>query len=334
MSGDSYFSFLQQTFHYFSRPHDGAPAGPVASSAAWRGSDLARREDWRRAFTADDVAEIDAAIAHATATGKPLQDMSKNDFPLPTLSASIAGWRDEIVTGRGFQVLTGLPVDRWDEEKSSLFFWCFGLHLGRPGAQNRKGDLLGHVRDTGADKKNPFVRQYLTTQSIPYHCDAADVVGLLCLKKAKTGGRSRIASSISIYNEIARRRPDLAPRLFEPFMLDTRDESDVTGAQVLPIPPCQFGGGELRTFYHAEYFRTSQRHDGIALTGAENDLLDLYDALADSAEFRLDMDLLPGDIQLLSNHSIVHARTDYQDHPEPERKRHLLRLWLSLEKTQ
>lgn len=332
MTGDPYYSFLAQTFHYFSRPHEGVPGGPVSSLADWRGEQLARRDDWRRAFAGDEIAEIDDAIGAAEASGKPLREMTRDDFRLPRLSRAIAAWRGEIDNGVGFKVLSGLPVERWGEARSSLFFWCLGLHLGRPGAQNRNGDLLGHVRDTGADKADPFVRQYLTTQSIPYHCDAADVVGLLCLTKAKSGGRSRIASSIAIYNEIRRRRPDLAPRLFAPFMLDTRDESGVTGAGVLPVPPCQFGGGVLRTFYHAEYFRTSQRHPGVSLTKDESDLLDLYDEIADSPVFRLDMDLEPGDIQLLSNHSIVHARTDYEDHPEPARKRHLLRLWLSIEK--
>jgi hypothetical protein len=330
MIAPHYNSFLEQTFHYFARPHEGVPNTPVPSAAAWAGPELTAA-DWRVEFSTLEVEELERAIKFAHGTQKPLDMLGRDDFPLPGLETQIALWRRELAFGRGFQVLSGLPVEKWSEADASVFFWCFGLHLGRPGAQNRKGDLLGHVRDTGADKSDPFVRQYMTTQNIPFHCDAADVVGLLCVKKAKSGGMSRIASSVSVFNEILRRRPDLAPLLFEPFMLDARDESEAAGAQFLPIPPCQYSGGILRTFYHAEYFRTSQRHEGVALTLLQNELLNLYDEIATSESLRLDMALEPGDIQLLSNHTVVHARSDYEDYPEPERKRHLLRLWLSIE---
>ena len=328
----NYFSFVQQTFHYFSRPHSNAPIGPVHSAAAWRAADMRADKDWREEADIADIEEIDRAMANAQATGKELGALTREDFPLPTVAEKISQWRREISNGRGFKVIRGFPVDSWGEDTSSLFFWCLGLHLGVPGAQNRKGTLLGHVRDTGADKTDPFVRQYMTTQNIPFHCDAADIVGLLCLKKAKLGGKSRIASSVSIYNELADLRPDLTPLLFEPLMLDTRDESAASGAHFIPVPICCFSDGELRTFYHAEYFRTSERHEGVRLTDEQRQLLDLYDKIAASPTFHIDMDLEPGDIQLLSNHSIIHARTDYEDFLEPERKRHLLRLWLSIEK--
>jgi alpha-ketoglutarate-dependent taurine dioxygenase len=113
-------------------------------------------------------------------------------------------------------------------------------------------------------------------------------------------------------------------------MLDTRDESEANGLKALPVPPCRHAGGVLRTFWHAEYFRTAQRHDGLRLTDAEHELLDLYDEVSASPEFFIEMALQPGDIQLLSNHSVVHARTDYVDFPEAHRKRHLLRLWITL----
>jgi hypothetical protein len=202
--------------------------------------------------------------------------------------------------------------------------------MGRPGAQNPQGDLLGHVRDTGEDAADPFVRLYRTASHIAYHCDAADVVGLLCLRQAKRGGASRIVSSVSVHDELLRRRPDLVSRLYEPFRLDVRNE-DASGAlRHLPIPPCRFADGRLRTFFHSDYFRSAVRHDDVApFTREEQELLDLYEEIARSPELCLDMDLAPGDIQWLSNHTILHARTAYEDHAEPARQRHLLRLWLS-----
>ena len=328
MSTPAYLPFLQQTLSYFDRPHDGPALAPVASPAAWKRSDL-QGVQWRVRLDAADVAELRAAVAGWTSQNRPLAEMTRADFRLPRLAPRIAAWRDEVATGRGLQVVSGVPVDSWSVDEASAFFWGLGQHLGRPGAQNRRGELLGHVRDTGADRTDRYVRQYLTTQDIPFHCDAADMVGLLCLRTARSGGLSRIASSVSVYNELLRRRPDLAPRLFEPFMLDTRDEAEANGLKALPVPPCRYAGGVLRTFWHSEYFRTAQRHPGIRLTDAENELLDLYDGIAASPEFHVDMALEPGDVQLLSNHTVIHARTDYQDHAEPALKRHLLRLWVS-----
>ena len=329
MSEADYLPFLQQTLRYFDRPHEAPALSPVASPAAWTRRDL-ERAPWRIRLSPGEASELQYAVSAWRARGLPLSDMKKADFPLPTLAPRIAQWRTEVAAGRGLQVVSGIPVAGWSVDDASIFFWGLGQHLGRPGAQNRKGDLLGHVRDTGADRQDRYVRQYLTTQNIPFHCDAADMVGLLCLTKAKSGGLSRIASSVSVYNELLRRRPDLAPRLFEPFMLDTRDEAEANGLKVLPVPPCRHAAGVLRTFWHSEYFRTSQRHEGVRLTDVENELFDLYDAISASREFFIDMDLEPGDIQLLSNHTVIHARTDYVDHAEPDRKRHLLRLWITL----
>ncbi len=329
MSEAAYLPFLQQTLRYFDRPHTAPATSPISSPAAWKRSDLASAL-WRVRLSPDEIGEARRAVTEWQARNLPLADMTQADFRLPTLAPRVAAWRREVSAGRGLQVVSGVPVHEWSVEESSVFFWGLGQHLGQPGAQNRKGDLLGHVRDTGADKSDRYVRQYLTTQNIPFHCDAADMVGLLCLAKAKSGGLSRIASSVSVYNDLLRRRPDLAPRLFQPFMLDTRDEAEANGLKVLPIPPCRHAAGVLRTFWHSEYFRTSQRHEGVRLTDVENELFDLYDAISASREFFIDMDLEPGDIQLLSNHTVIHARTDYVDYAEPDRKRHLLRLWITL----
>lgn len=274
---------------------------------------------------------IEPALRDANALGdcidrNALDSLPCTRPPLPTLSKKIDRWRGEVRSGRGFQVLRGAPVQRWTQRDAEIFFWCFGQHLGTPGAQNPEGDLLGHVRDTGESPNE--ARHYRTHVNINFHCDAADMVGLLCLQKAKRGGQSRIVSSVSVYNELLRRRPDWVDRLYEPFMMDTKGEG---GVQYLPVRPCCFDNGCLRTFYHTDYFRSAAGFNGESLLSAEDrGLLDLYNEIAGSPRLYLDMDLEPGDVQLLSNHSVLHARTEYEDYPEPERKRHLLRLWISL----
>ncbi len=328
---DRYLSYAEQAAHYFDRPHEAAAQKRIETAAAWRGEEMADSRAWRVRLTRKDQEELEHALATAKASGKPTGAMTPEDFPLPTLSQEIDRWRAEVDSGRGFQLVSGVPVERWSQADSELFFWCLGLHLGRPGAQNPQGDLLGHVVDTGDDVEDPYVRKYKTSANIAYHCDAADVVGLLCLRRAKRGGASRIVSSVTVYNELLQRRSDLVARLYQPFLLDVRNEDSSGALRYLPIPPCRFGRGRLRTFYHSDYFRSVARHDDVApFTPDEQTLLDLYEEIASSSALYLDMEFEPGDIQWLSNHSILHARTAYEDFPEPERKRHLLRLWLSI----
>lgn len=327
-----YPSYAQQAAHYFDRPHRAPRTEPLASPAAWRGSDLAGHDDWRVKLEAAQVAELEAALAHAARTGKPTGALVASDFPLPTLAGEIARWRDEIRDGRGFQVVSGIPVQRMSQDECERLFWCVGLHMGRPGAQNAQGDLLGHVVDTGEDASDPFVRLYRTSADIAYHCDAADVVGLLCLRRAREGGASRIVSSVSVYNALLAEHPEWIPRLYEPFPVDLRNEGAADRLQHIAIPPCRHAAGRLRTFWHSDYFRSSQRHADVPrFDETQRALLDRYEEIASDPDLYLDMHLEPGDVQWLSNHVILHARTRYQDDPDPARKRHLLRLWLSLD---
>jgi hypothetical protein len=324
-------SYAAQTAHYFARPQARVPDRPIGGPAAWRGDDWADAEPWRWRLDPSALAEIEAALEVARATDKPLAALTAGDFPLPRLSAAIAEWREVLADGRGFQVVSGLPVERWSEADTERVFWCLGQHLGRPGAQNPQNDLLGRVRDDGSDASDPFVRLYRTRADIAYHCDAADVVGLLCLRPAAEGGASRIVSSVTVFDTLLAEAPELAPRLFEPFRLDIRNEDSSGALRHIPVPPCRYADGHLRTFYHSDYFRSAQRHADVPpFTADEQRLLDLYEAIALRPALRLDMQLAAGDIQWLSNHTILHARTAYVDAADPARRRDLLRLWLSL----
>lgn len=331
VSDKDYLSFIEQTLHYFDRPYESVPDKPVEVPAAWRGAEMPPLEQMAYQLSGREVAELQSAVMTASGKQRETRDLTEQDFPLPLLSRQFPRWRRELKDGVGFQVVRGVPVEQWTQQQSELFFWCFGLHLGRPGEQNPEGDLLGHVIDTGTQDQDPNVRLYKTASNIDYHCDAADVVGLLCLNKARTGGQSRIVSSVTVFNELLRRRPDLAPRLFEPLHLDIRDKEVNEAGSSLAVPPCRFSHGQLRTFYHADYFRSVERHHDVPpLDEHERALLDTYEAIAMEEGMYLDMDLQPGDIQLLSNHTNLHARTQYEDHADPAKKRHLLRLWLSL----
>jgi hypothetical protein len=318
----------EQTLHYLRRPHDAALDGPLESAAAWRSKDLRERtQDWIVELSSSQIQELEGAYEIGRAL--PLSELTRSSFPLPTLAQEIQRWRDQVAGGLGVVLVRGLPVREWGEEKSSRIYWGVGCHLGCPGVQNEMGELLGHVRDTRESERDPNVRLYKTASDIAFHCDAADAVGLLCLETARTGGASRIVSSVAVFNRLVETQPKLAARLFDPVLLDVRSENEEGGLRHFPVPPCRYAEGVLRTFYHSDYFRSVVRHPDVPPLGElEEALFDAYEAIAGSPEFHFDMQLEPGDLQLISNHTILHSRTGYEEYPE--RRRHLLRLWLSL----
>jgi len=326
--------YADQARHYFfDRPHEGVRRTPQEGRCAWRGDEL-KPEEWQVELTEPQRAELRTALERVQASGADTGGLSTDDFPLPTLAPEVRRWREELAEGRGFLLVRGFPVEGLRDDEAGVLFWGFGLHLGWPGAQNVRGDLLGHVVDTGEDAADPYVRRYRTAGDIAFHCDAADVVGLLCLRAARQGGASRLASSVTIYDELLRERPELAERLYEPFALDLRNETD-QGPGWIPVVPCRHAADQLRTFYHSDYFRSAVRHADVApFTDTEQELLDLYEEIARRPGIFLDMELRPGDVQLVSNHTVVHARTGYRDEGvAADRGRHLLRLWLSLPET-
>ncbi len=302
----------------------------MADPGQWYGPELAARGDWIERLSAADLAEIDAAVTAARARNPDLLSLTQAGFALPTLAPRLAGLAREIVWGRGFVLLRGLPVADWGRERAAWAYYGLGLHLGDPVPQNAAGHLLGHVKDLGKDPTNPETRIYQTSYRQLFHTDSCDVVGLLCLQPAKEGGRSAIASSVSIFHAIERERPDLAQVLRQPFTLDRKGEIPAGKQRTYEMAVVHLYGGCVTTIYARDFIEAAQRFpDAPRLTPAQIEAMDMVDRLANSPEIRLDMDFRPGDMQFLHNHQILHARTAYVDWPEPERRRHLLRLWLS-----
>ncbi len=307
------------------------PPGLLEGRAAWYGPDLEQRRDWIYEFDARDKAEIDDAVRAVRAANVPFGEISPATFPLPTLGAKLAAFLEEVLHGRGFVLIRGFPTDRYTLEETAAGYLGIGSYFGPFRSQNAKGHLLGHVKDLGYDIKDPTTRYYQTTRQLDYHTDSADLVGLICLKPSKSGGESRIVSSVTMYNEILRRRPDLLPELFHPFATDRRGEIPAGMLPWFDAPVFQWFEGELTTIYSGQYIRSAQVNfpELPRLTAKEIEALDYFDALSDAPDLRLQMEFRPGDIQLINNHTTLHSRTDFENWPEPERHRHLLRLWIA-----
>jgi hypothetical protein len=293
---------------------------------------MMKRTDWVHVLSADDVTEIGAAMRPLVDRQANIAHITKTDFPLPTMAPKLAAICKEVIEGRGFALLRGLPVQRWSIRESATAYFGIGTHFGSARSQNGKGHVLGHVRDLGIDAtKDPTARVYQTNERQTYHTDSCDVVGLLCLKTAKSGGASALVSSMTIYNEMLKRRPDLLPCLFEPLHTDRRGEVPAGQKPWHDIPVYNWYQGRLSALYARRYIESARRFPEVpALTRQQTEALDLFDSLAEDPAINMQMAFQPGDMQWVHNHTMLHDRTAFEDWPEPERKRHLLRLWLAV----
>ena len=306
-----------------------APAAYVHPSA-WKRQDVERHADWTVNLSADDIAEIERALAAVKVRRIESPQLSKADFELPGLARKLREVLHRLEDGIGFALIRGLPIERYSKADAARIYWGLGAHLGAAFAQNAQGDMLGHVRDLGADWKTEMkARGYQTRLHLPFHNDSTDVVGLLCLQQAKSGGASRIVSSAAIHNAFVAQRPDLWAVMCQPFCVDRRGEESA-GQKPYYVTPCfNHLDGRLFVRYNRTFIESAQRFADVPpLSAQQIEAMDLMDALCNDPTFHFDMSFEPGDMQFLNNYVVLHSRADYEDWPEPERKRHLLRLWL------
>src|SRR5439155_9497328 len=239
--------------------------------------------------------------------------LRREDFPLPALGPRLGRVLAEVQDGRGFALLRGLPVGEWGPKRSAAAFLGLGLHLGNLRSQNARGHLLGHVRDQGLTSRDPNVRIYQTRERQNYHTDSCDVVGLLCLHPARSGGLSSLVSSVTLFNEMRRRRPDLARVLFDPIETDRRGEIPAGQKPYFCIPVFNWHAGLLSTVYHRNYIESARRFPEVPpLTPVQIETLDLFDRLAEDPALHFRMELQTGDVQLVHNHTVLHDRTAFQ----------------------
>jgi hypothetical protein len=304
----------------------------IEGPSAWIGADMRGREaEWSYCLSPTEIGEIEVAVRSVQARAIDIADVRRADFPLPTLGPVLDRLRDEVLDGRGFGLLRGVPVENRPIAESAIAYWGIGTYFGSARSQNAKGHLLGHIYDLGGKSAtNPNIRSYATSEGQNFHIDRSDIVALLCVRRAKSGGLSTIVSSMTVHNVMATRRPDLLERLYQPFPVDRRGEVPEGKAPFYEAPVFNEHAGYLSVLYSRLHIGSSQRFpEARRLSPEDVEALDMFAQLAGDPDLRLDMTFMPGDIQFLHNHTILHARSAYEDWPEVERKRHLLRLWLA-----
>lgn len=296
----------------------------IEGPSAWKGKDIKDDGSWIYHWSDESIDVLDKALENVKQKGLKVPDFTKEDFPITALSEEISCFNEELENGKGFIVIRGLPIERYTDDEAAIIYYGLGLHMGTPVSQNMKGDMLGDVRNIGAiDPKQ--VRVYETNEYLPYHADLSDVVGLLCLRKAKSGGMSSLSSAMTLYNEILEKHPEYLGLLHRLFLLEHLNDGD---AGLTPI--FSHHKGKLSARYLRQYIEIAQENAGLPLSDVEVEALDLIDAILVDPDIRLDMLMEPGDIQFANNYTIFHSRSSFEDYDEPERRRHLYRLWLKM----
>ena len=306
--------------------------GPVRDRSAWKGPDLTHDHGWIYELSDVHRAEIDAALRAVTENGLAPLQFTRDEFPLPTLASRIVEFLDELENGRGFLVLRGIPVDRYDEDALYRLYWGLAVHFGDLISQNAKGDLIGRVEDLGDDIHAFNARGYTTNAELHPHNDSSDIVGLLCVRKAREGGETAIASAMAIYNDVLQHHPEFLDVLYAGFHYDIRgegkgrDPNEVTRNRV---PVYSYHDGRLSCRYNQRAILTAVGKLGRPLSKTEADAVEYIAARALDPAFKLSFSMQPGDLQLLNNHMILHSRTGFVDWPERDRRRLMLRLWVN-----
>jgi alpha-ketoglutarate-dependent taurine dioxygenase len=295
----------------------------ITGKSVWKGSNFDRDDSWIHYLTRDQIESFDKMLGDFQARGIIFPEITRDDVNTSVANNTLDSIVDELQNGRGFALLRGLPIDRYNEDEINTIYYAIGLYMGHPVSQNPKDDLLGQVINVG-DSSNKETRVYETNLYLPYHTDPSDVVGLLCVRKAKSGGMSSLVSAAAIYNEIITRQPELLGIFYRPFCYAHLGEDKTS-------PIFSFHDGKLSCRYLRQYIELGFEQMGIPLSLIEQEALDLFDNIMMAPEMRIDMMLEPGDIQFANNYTVLHSRTAFEDHNEQDQRRKKLRLWLKME---
>jgi hypothetical protein len=311
-----------------------SPRPIVSGPAAWTGSHIQHEESWIHRLDDAAASEIDRALVHTKRAGAHVP-FSKDLFPLQRVAAQFDRILEEIEHGRGFALVRGIPRSRYTDEECEIIYWGLGVHLGSPVSQNVRGHLLGHVRDEGRMQADPNARAYQTNERMDFHTDMlpVDVLGLFCLRTARRGGASKLVSALTVHNVLREERPDLLDALYGMFHVDWRGEEPAGEKPCFTLPMFSARDGRLTTrIVSLPYYKSATRHgEQYRPSAIQLEALEKVQEIANRPELMLSMDFQEGDIQLINNHVLLHAREAYEDYPEPGRERHLLRMWIAVD---
>ena len=301
----------------------------IEHPAVWSGEELFARPDW---LVELDTGEVEELARAAAATQKiDLQRITRDQFGLPNLSTRLAAIQNSLESGSGATMIRGFPMEQFSEAEATRIFWGLAIHLGTPVSQSAEGERLFHVRDAGWRLDDPRARGPNTRKQLSFHTDRCDVIAFMCLQQAKAGGENCLVSSAALYNEVARTRPDLLEELTRPYYyqrhnVDLANETPYCQQPVFSFCEGHFAASFLRVLIERAYASP----DLPEMSARQKEALDYLEEAANQPRLHVRFRQRPGDILLLNNWVTFHSRTEFEDYPEPARRRHILRVWLSV----
>lgn len=316
-------------------------SGHLQGACVWTGAEMGRDQRWRKQIPPLVVEQLEAALR--AVEDLEWRHITREKFALPNAGEFFEAVRAELESGSGMVKLCGLDVSRYSREQLRRLWWGIGCHLGTPMYQNCRAEVMRDIRDEGMDVAAQLYgaaidaagQQFLSSGArtlssgqLRFHTDRCDVVGLLCVRQAAEGGVSKLASSATVYNEILKRRPDLHTLLCQPIPRSRFGEEAGGQHIVYDLPVFGVRDGKLTSHFSLTYIEYAQMVPGVRrLTAGEHEAIQMLLDVAEEVCF--EMRFAPGDIQLLNNHIIYHARTAFKDDAGAGQDRLLMRLWLS-----
>lgn len=307
----------------------------VPQPKAWLARDITSRSDWIRPLTSSEKEGLLHGLAAFKASGQPLEMSCGADFPFQNIQTLIEDINAQLYRGHGVTVLKGFPIEGLDEDSIKQLYWGFTNHLGVLRPQGKDSALVNHVKNAGGVYRAAGGRGYNTNAELDFHVDFSDFVGLLCINAAKSGGISKVCSSRALFETLKQEAPALAEALTMPLYYSRQDEEAADEPPYYQTPVVAFEQGWFSCRYTRNHIRYAHRHEGAsAPSELQEQAMEWIDQASRSDKFTFDMQLAPGDFQLLNNHVVLHSRTAYEDFDEPERKRSLLRSWIATPNSQ
>ncbi|MGB3068300.1 MAG: TauD/TfdA family dioxygenase [Ottowia sp.] len=306
---------------------------PITGPSTWTAASFKSKADFTMSVPPAVQQDLNALVESGAFDGLPLTEITLERFGKPTIKALMDDIQKELWDGRGFLILQGLPVSGWSVERIEAYYWLLSLYLGKPVSQSAAGDRLGRVQDRSKPGVSAGSRGYTSRRQLPLHTDVGDFMGLLNVRVSKEGGMSLAVSVPTVYNAMAKVRPDLLEILFRGFPFHRRNEQQPEAELVTPypVPVLGWAAERISAFYVRPSVELAYKELGREMDSKEVEALDLFDDLCWSDENLVKFMMEPGDIYFANNLTTLHGRTEFVDHDEEEKKRLSLRIWLQRE---
>ena len=303
----------------------------IQDNAHWIGDDLGKDQRWLHRLSDAEISDLQAMASQLrdSVRGNPnaLLTMDRDAFDLGCFAERLGSVYDGLKFEQGIALIRGLPSAQMDPIDVGIIYWAIGRHLGIATPNNPEGDMFGHITDLGKTQLDPTTRGYQTRELMDYHCDQCDIVGLLCVRPAKSGGVSMVSSSVAMYNTLRARHPEFAEALTKPLCWSKMGEHAPGDLPYYTSAVFNFFDGQICTSFGPKHIEKGHAlPETPDLTALQHDAIRMAEQIAHDQ--RYEMVLEQGDMQFVNNYVSLHSRSEYQDHDDPAKKRLLWRLWL------